>query len=122
MAKGMSAQSQATFKAAAEGREVTGENSLVHEAGTSRATGGRQLRAVNSGVDELFGDDEDDEDAAARRRRQREMGHEGDLDELDFEEGFADDEENMDVDEKEDEEAKELEVRLLDHCCFVVDS
>lgn len=111
LVKGMSTQTQATFKAAAEGREVNGENSLVHEAGTSRAAGGRQLRAVNSGMDDLFGGS-DDEDGDSKRRRQKEMGHEGDLDELDFEEMFADDEEQMEVDEKEDEEAKELEVRF----------
>ena len=40
----------------------------------------------------------------------RELGAEGDLDELDFEEDFADDEEKIEG-EAEDEEAKEAEVR-----------
>ena len=41
----------------------------------------------------------------------RELGAEGDFDEIDFEEAFADDEEKMEPDDHDDEEAKELEVR-----------
>lgn len=61
----------------------------------------------------LFGDDDDDDEEGGgrRKRAKREYGAEGDLDELDFEETFADDEEKPDV-EAEDEEEKEMEVRL----------
>ena len=42
---------------------------------------------------------------------------------MDFEETFADDEEKMDADDKEDEEAKELEVRCATRiiCDAVID-
>ena len=91
---------QKTEQAAASG------SSLVHNASQSLGPGGRRLKAVDSGGD-LFGDDADEVDT---KRRQRERGAEGDLDEVVYEEEFADDEEKMDVDDKEDEEAKELEV------------
>ncbi len=52
------------------------------------ASGGRKLKAVDSGMN-LFG--EDDEDEGAKRRKQREYGGEGDLDENVYEEDFADD-------------------------------
>jgi hypothetical protein len=65
---------------------------------------------VDSGGDAgLFGDDDVGEEHW-KRKREKDLGGEGDLDELDFEETFADDEEKMDADDKEDEEAKELEV------------
>ena len=64
---------------------------------------------MDSGNAGLFGDDDDEGDS--KRRVKRELGAEGDLDELDFEETFADDEDKMEHDDKEDEEAKELEVR-----------
>ncbi|EPQ59255.1 hypothetical protein GLOTRDRAFT_119452 [Gloeophyllum trabeum ATCC 11539] len=84
--------------------------SLVYDAGTSLGPGGRRLRAVDSGMERgLFGDD-DEEDS--KRRRQREYGGEGDQDEMDYEEIFEDDEEKPNVDEAEDEEAKELEERM----------
>ena len=87
--------------------------SLVYESGQSAGPGGRQLRAVNKGS--LFGDDDDDDDELkfATRRRERELGGEGDADELDFEEDFADDDEKYPED-NQDDEAKELEVRILD--------
>jgi transcription initiation factor TFIIF subunit alpha len=78
----------------------------------SLGPGGRRLRAVNSGGDDgLFGDDDDEE--AVRRRRQRELGRHGDLEEVDFDDVFEDDEQTMEVDEKEDEESKEIEVWLI---------
>ena len=89
--------------------------SLVYESGQSAGPGGRQLRAVNKGS--LFGDDDDDEESKyANRRRERELGGEGDADELDFEEDFADDDEKYPEDNQDDEEAKELEVISLDRC------
>lgn len=91
--------------------------SLVYEYGQSTGPGGRELRTVNKGS--LFGDDDDDEDSKyANRRRERELGGEGDADELDFEEDFADDDEKYPED-NQDEEAKELEVLFLDRCSFV---
>lgn len=82
--------------------------SLVREYGQSAGPGGRQLRAVIKGS--LFGDDDDDDESkVASRRRERELGGEGDADELDFEEDFADDDEKY-LEENQDEETKELEV------------
>ena len=97
-------------------------SSLVHSAGQSLGPGGRRLRTVDSGSAGLFGDD-DEEGGDSKRRVKRELGAEGDLDELDFEETFADDEEKMDADDKEDEEAKELEVRYVTRiiCDAVID-
>ncbi|KAI0832446.1 hypothetical protein BC628DRAFT_1406917 [Trametes gibbosa] len=93
--------------------QASGGSSLVHSAGQSLGPGGRKLRTVDSGTAELFGGDDDDEGGGDRKRKvKRELGQEGFMDELDFEEGFADDEEKMDLDEKEDDEAKELEERL----------
>ena len=87
--------------------------SLVYESGQSAGPGGRQLRAVNKGS--LFGDDEDDEESKyENRRREKELGGEGDADELDFEEDFADDDEKYPEDNQDDEEAKELEVNSFD--------
>ena len=63
----------------------------------------------NEEGDEFFGDD-DEEGGSGRKKR--EYGQEGDLDELDFEEDFADDEEKAEPD-AEDEEAKEIEVGRL---------
>ena len=91
--------------------------SLVYESpGQSAGPGGRQLRAVNKGS--LFGDDDDDEESKySNRRKERELGGDGDADELDFEEDFADDDEKYPEDDQ-DEEAKELEVLPLDRCSF----
>lgn len=74
----------------------------------SRGPGGRRLKTVDNGSNNLFGDDDDD-DAAGRRRREKELGGEGDIDEQVYEEDFADDDEQMQLDEN-DEEAKEVEV------------
>jgi transcription initiation factor TFIIF subunit alpha len=74
------------------------------------APGGRKLRAVDSGTGGLF---EEDEDGEVKRRREKEYGAEGDLDEQVYEEDFADDEEQMDVEENKDEEAKEIEVGFV---------
>ena len=57
----------------------------------------------------MFGDDDED-GVDSGRKRKREYGAEGDLDELDFEEDFQDDDEKAEAD-ADDEEAKELEVR-----------
>lgn len=82
--------------------------SVIPTSGPSLGPGGRKLKTVDNGMAGLF--DEDDEDGG-QRRRERETGAEGDLDELDFEETFADDEEKVEAD-GEDEDAKELEERL----------
>ncbi|KAH9936959.1 hypothetical protein B0H21DRAFT_894160 [Amylocystis lapponica] len=87
--------------------------SLVHTASHSLGPGGRRLKTVDNGTAGLFGDDDDDDEGGGRKRKmERQLGAEGDMDELDFEEGFADDEEKMEPDDQEDEEAKELEERL----------
>lgn len=101
--QGASSATAAIFKAEAEGRSLAG--GLVYDtAGPSLGPGGRRLRAVDSGGD-LFGDDDS-------MSVKKEDGAEGDLEELDFEEDFADDDEKMNINENEDEEAKELEDRL----------
>jgi transcription initiation factor TFIIF subunit alpha len=98
------------FKADSEGRALSGGSALVHNAAQSLGPGGRKLRAVDSGRNDLFGDD--DEDGDVKRRKDKEFGGEGDLDEIVYEEDFADDEEKMDLDDP-DEEAKEIEVDHL---------
>ncbi|KAF9009045.1 hypothetical protein BDQ17DRAFT_1349429 [Cyathus striatus] len=105
---GMSSATAAMFKADAEGRTISVGTSLVHNAGQSLGPGGRKLKTVDSGMDHLF---DDDEDGNANRRREKEFGGEGDMDEQVYEEEFADDEEQMNVDEN-DEEGKETEERL----------
>ncbi|TCD66981.1 hypothetical protein EIP91_000661 [Steccherinum ochraceum] len=83
--------------------------SLVHSTSQSLGPGGRRLRTTDHGGGrDLFGDDDEE---GGGRGRSRELGAEGDLDELDFEEDFADDEEKIEPD-GEDEEAKEIEERL----------
>lgn len=99
------------FKAESEGRDVSGNSSLVYSSGQSLGPGGRKLKTVDSGMDHLF---EDDEDGDGARRRKRELGEEGDMDEQVYEADFADDEEKMEVDDN-DEEAKEIEVRRSHH-------
>lgn len=103
--QGPSEATAAMFKSEREG-SITASGSLEHQSSQSLGPGGRRLRAVDTGG--LFGDDDDEE--GGRRRVKRELGAEGDLDELDFEEDFADDEEKIEG-EAEDEEAKEAEVR-----------
>lgn len=107
--KGPSEATAAIFKAEAEGRALSGSNSLVHSSGQSLGPGGRRLKTVDSGMSNLFGDDDED-GGDAKRRRTKEYGEEGDLDEQVYEEDFADDEEKVDLDDKDDEDAKELEV------------
>ncbi len=85
----------------------------MHSASTSLGPGGRKLRTVDNGPSELFGDDDED-GGDSKRKTKRELGAEGDLDELDFEDTFADDEEKMDLDDKEDDETKELEACTTD--------
>lgn len=90
-----------------------GGPSLVHDyGGQSLAPGGRRLRTVDSGMRGLF-DDDDDDGGRGRRMRERELGGEGDMDEMEYEEDFADDEEPLAQDGMGDEEAKELEVRFF---------
>ncbi|EJD32975.1 hypothetical protein AURDEDRAFT_111714, partial [Auricularia subglabra TFB-10046 SS5] len=112
-------QSQEAVAAAeAQGRpinlgHIVHQPSLVRSSGgQSLASGGRRLRTVIKGDSSLFGDGDDDElKDSLRKRREKELGEEGDLDEIEYEEEFADDDEKMNVDE-EDEEAKELEERI----------
>lgn len=95
-----------------------GGGSLVYDEGReSRALGGRRLHTVDTGSRDLFGDDDDDEGGGARRARERARGAEGDLDEMEYEEDFADDDEQIEVDPN-DEEAKELEVHILLLICL----
>ena len=90
--------------------------SLVYESGQSAGPGGRHLWAVNKGL--LFGDQDDEEELKyANRWWEKELGGEGDADELDFEEDFADDDEKY-LEDNQDEEVKELEVRFLGFCDF----
>jgi transcription initiation factor TFIIF subunit alpha len=101
-----SAATSAIFKAEAEGRVLTGgSGSLVQSAGQSLGPGGRRLKAVDKDSSDLFGENENGES----RRRKKEDSGEGDMDEMLFDEEFADDDEGEGVD-NEDEEAKELEV------------
>ncbi|KAH7102903.1 Rap30/74 interaction domain-containing protein [Auriculariales sp. MPI-PUGE-AT-0066] len=92
--------------------------SLVRSSGTSSTIlpGGRKFRVVvKAGGDEdddLFGDDDEELKEHLRKRRQAELGQEGDLDELEHEEDFSDDEEQMQVDDVEDLDQKEAEERV----------
>lgn len=106
--QGPSEETKAMFKNERGGSVVPSGTSLVHSATESLGPGGRRLRAVDSGMD-LFGDDEE-EGVDSRKKLKKEYGAEGDLDEIDFEEDFADDEEKPEPD-ADDEEAKELEVQ-----------
>jgi transcription initiation factor TFIIF subunit alpha len=103
--KAPSAATSAIFKADAEGRALSGGSSLVHSAGQSLGPGGRKLKVVDNGMDGLF---DDDDDEGFKRRKAKEYGGEGDFDEIVYENEFADDEEN--IEDENDEEAKELEV------------
>ncbi|KAF7288214.1 Transcription initiation factor [Mycena chlorophos] len=107
--KGPSTETAAMFKAEEEGRALSGSSTLVHNATSSMAPGGRRLKAVDSGMNELFGDD--DEDGGSKRRREKEYGGEGDMDEAVYEEEFADDDDKVALD-GEDEEAKDIEERI----------
>lgn len=107
--QGPSAATSAIFRAEAEGRTLVGHNSLVHTSGQSLGPGGRRLKTVDSGMRGLFEED-DEEGVDMKRRREKEYGGEGDLDEVEWEEDFADDDEAVDLDDTKDEEAKEIEV------------
>jgi transcription initiation factor TFIIF subunit alpha len=99
--KGPSEATLATLKAEAEGGHGA--------SGSSAAADGSMLKTVDSGGGDLFGDDDDEEGKMERKRRDKEMGGEGDMDEMEYEADFADDEEKIEMD-GEDEEAKEMEV------------
>ena len=101
--QGPSEATAAMFKSERAGSAAPGSS------GQSYGPGGRRLRTVDNGMS-LFGDDDDEEGVDRKRRMKRELGAEGDLDELDFEEDVQDDDEKIEPD-GEDEEAKELEVR-----------
>ncbi|KAK7049517.1 transcription factor IIF subunit tfg1 [Paramarasmius palmivorus] len=108
--KGPSSATAAMFKAEADGHIPNGgSGSLVQHSSNSLGPGGRKLKTVDHGGGGLFGDDDEDGDY---KRRPRDTGGEGDLDENEYEEEFADDEEKMEVDDNQDDEAKELEERL----------
>ncbi|KAJ6613443.1 hypothetical protein B0H10DRAFT_1881278 [Mycena sp. CBHHK59/15] len=109
--KGPSDATAAMFKAESEGRALSGNSPLVHSAGQSLGPGGRKLKTVDSGMNNLFGEGDEEDDGGAKRRREKEYGGEGDMDEMVYEDDFADDEEKMDM-EDNDEEAKDIEERL----------
>ena len=106
--KAPSTATAAMFKAESEGKDISIGASLVVSSGQSLGPGGRKLKTVESGMDHLFGDEEDGD--GLQKRKRRELGEDGDMDEQVYEEDFADDEEQMEMDE-DDEEAKEAEVR-----------
>ncbi|KAJ7068276.1 transcription initiation factor [Mycena amicta] len=108
--KGPSTETAAMFKAEVEGRALAGSSNLVHNAGHSLGPEGRRLKTVDSGMNDLFGDDDED-GGGAKRRREKEYGGDGDLDEVVYEEDFADDDEKIGL-EAEDEETKDIEERL----------
>lgn len=94
------------------GGATTGASLVYDIGGRSLGPGGRRLKTVDSGMRGLFEED-DEEGVDNRRRRERDRGGEGDFDEVEYEEEFADDEEKMDVEDTRDEEAKEIEVRSI---------
>ena len=111
-------QASSASLATIRGQTVSSGSSLVHNVGHSLGPGGRRLRTVDAGDRGLFEeDDEEGVDGELKRRRDRERGQEGDLDEMEYEEDFADDDEQIEVDPN-DEEAKELEVHILLLICL----
>src|SRR5882724_933120 len=88
--KGPSAATLATLKAEAEGGH--GYN------GASAAADGSTLKTVDNGGGDLFGDEDDEEARINKKRRDKELGGEGDIDEIEYEDDFADDEEKMEMD------------------------
>jgi transcription initiation factor TFIIF subunit alpha len=109
-------QASSASIATLRGQSVSSGTSLVHNnAGPSLGPGGRRLKTVDAGSRGLFEeDDEEGVDGEIRRKREREMGQEGDIDEMEYEDDFADDDEKMEPEGAlEDEEAKEIEV-----CCI----
>ena len=103
--KGPSEATLATLKAEAEGGRDYSGPSLAHDGST--------LKTVDTGGGDLFGDEDDEEEEILKKRRAKELGGEGDIDEVEYEDDFADDEEKMEVDGS-DEETKAIEVRPLD--------
>ena len=101
-----SAATSAMFKADPDG---VGAVPLVHNAGQSRAPGGRALRTVNRGSQ---GAEQDEEGNIQPKREDDGEGH---LDEQLFEEDIADDDEHEAAD-MDDEAAKELEVSRQRRC------
>lgn len=87
---------------------------LKAESESNRASNfeGNGLRTVDSGSMDLFGDDDDDEEKLNKKRRMKELGADGDIDEMEYEADFADDEEKMEMD-GDDEETKEMEVSIF---------
>lgn len=104
----MSSATVALFKAEAEGTVLSGGH-MPTASGSSLGPGGRRLKTVNRGAEDLFGDDDEEGGEARKRRMDKEHGAEGDLDEAEFEEEFADDEEMANPDQDE-EETKDTEV------------
>ena len=104
-------QASSASLATIRGQTVSSGSSLVHNVGHSLGPGGRRLRTVDAGDRGLFEeDDEEGVDGELKRRRDRERGQEGDLDEMEYEEDFADDDDKMEPEGINDEETKEIEV------------
>ncbi|TDL29872.1 hypothetical protein BD410DRAFT_893088 [Rickenella mellea] len=106
--QGPSAATSAIFKAEFEGRTVAGGSSLVYASHQSLGPGGRRLKTVDSGMRGLF-DEDDEEGVDTKRKREKEFGGEGDMDEMEYESDFADDDDKMEPEGMNDDEAKELE-------------
>lgn len=81
--------------------------SVKNEDGDDYDSGRRGM----DGEDDIFGGDDDEEEKILKKRRNRDLGQEGDMDEMEYEEEFADDDEKIEMD-GEDEEMKEMEERL----------
>jgi transcription initiation factor TFIIF subunit alpha len=76
----------------------------------SLGPGGRRLKAVDSGQKTKF--ERDDEFGSSTKARDKELGRDGDPDEMEYESDFADDDEGGAMDAMDEEEAKELEERI----------
>ncbi|KAJ3768443.1 hypothetical protein FB446DRAFT_276730 [Lentinula raphanica] len=109
--KGPSAATTTTLKDEAEGQPFVSGGSLVHQSQQSLGPRGRRLKAVDNGIDDTLEEDEEDSGVTAKRRAKESSG-EGDVDEMVYDEYFTDDEEDMDVEKVQDQEAKDLELRL----------
>jgi transcription initiation factor TFIIF subunit alpha len=78
----------------------------------SLGPGGRRLKAVDSGQKTKFEQDDEFGTDMLAKARAREMGREGDADEMEFEDDFADDDEGGAMDAMDEDEARELEERI----------
>ncbi|GJJ12510.1 hypothetical protein Clacol_006753 [Clathrus columnatus] len=115
------ALSEATMKTLKSEPHSHSQFSVKYEDGDDFDDSSRRLRTVDAGGDDLFGggagdgdgrdNDEYDEEKMMRKRRNRELGQDGDLDEMEYEEEFADDDEKIEMD-GDDEEMREMEERL----------